>query len=189
MYLGVGDLGGMRSSINNKKLKSYVVWSAMLDRCYSESSKINHPSYEGCTVCEEWLFYPAFLEWITDNYKEGFHLDKDLKILGSKTYSPDSCSFIPAEINSLTISCKASRGGLPQGVAMLKPSGLYSSRVREYGKTINIGCFKCKYDAFKAYKERKLMYIIKVANSAFARGDICEQVFNNLINWEIKNDK
>ena len=188
MYLGIGDSGGAIISKNNKKLKSYTVWCSMFDRCYSESVKINYPSYKGCTVCDEWLFYPKFIEWFNKNYKEGFHLDKDLKNLGAKVYSPDNCSFIPARINSLIISCKSTRGDLPIGVALHKASGLMTARFCDNGKRITIGYFKCEIEAFNAYKDKKLMHIIKIANESFAKGDICEKVFANLIKWEIKID-
>jgi hypothetical protein len=188
MYLGVGELGGIPSSKNNKKIKSYTVWGSMLDRCYSDKLRVVHKAYEDCTVCDEWLYYPNFVNWFNDNYKAGMQLDKDLINVGSRTYNPENCSFIPSEINSLVISCKASRGNFPQGCAYHKATGKIIVRVREYGKSIIIGYFDCKKEAFKAYKEKKLMHMIKVANSSFANGDICEQVFNNLIKWDIKYD-
>ena len=188
MYLGVGDIGTEKTSINNKKRKSYIAWSSMLDRCYSKASQTNQPAYIGCTVCKDWLYYPNFIEWFDDNYKEGFQLDKDLKNIGARIYNPENCSFIPSEINSLTISCKSSRGDLPIGVVLHKNSGLMMSKIKEYGKTIHLGCFKCKVEAFNAYRERKLMHIIKIANASYARGDICDRVFTNLIKWDIKID-
>ena len=182
---GVGDRGGLPSSKNNKAIKSYRVWVSMIERCYAKPSLKNYPSYIGCTVCDEWLYYPEFLTWFKENYKNGFHLDKDLKNLGSKVYSPANCSFVPSEINSLTISCKSSRGKLPQGVVKYKAQGLYMAKFRENGKINYIGYFKSKRKAFNAYREKKLMHIIKTANAYFASGDICYEVFSTLLNWEI----
>lgn len=42
-----------------------------------------------------------------ENWKphmEGWHLDKDILLKGNKVYSPETCAFVPAKINSLLIS-------------------------------------------------------------------------------------
>ena len=64
-----------------------------------------------------------------------FHLDKDILVKGNKLYSEDTCSFVPAEIN--TLFCKAN-----------KTRGRYN--------TIE--------EAFLAYKQAKEAYIKELAN-------------------------
>lgn len=62
----------------------------------------NKPTYEGCTVCDEWLYFSNFKKWFDENYIEGFQLDKDIIIRGNKVYSPQTCCFVPKEINIIS---------------------------------------------------------------------------------------
>ena len=51
---GVGIIGNEKTKDENgKAIKSYSVWKSMLSRCYYDKYKKTHPTYEGCTVCEE----------------------------------------------------------------------------------------------------------------------------------------
>lgn len=81
----------------------YSAWSHMLERCYN---KATNKSYNLNTVCEEWHNYQNFAKWYEENYPHHikdikFELDKDLLQFGieSKTYSPDTCLFLPKRIN------------------------------------------------------------------------------------------
>ena len=68
---GVACLGQEPSNEKNiSKDKSYCIWSNMLRRCYSEKYKKEHPSYESCYCCEEWLNYQNFIKWFNENYYE-----------------------------------------------------------------------------------------------------------------------
>ena len=42
----------------------YITWTHMLQRCYSEKSQLKHPTYKGCTVCDEWLIFSNFKTWM-----------------------------------------------------------------------------------------------------------------------------
>jgi hypothetical protein len=50
----------------------------------------------GVTICQEWLDNPiSFIEWALQNgWQKGLEIDKDLKSMGLKIYSPDTCSII-----------------------------------------------------------------------------------------------
>jgi len=77
----------------------YAVWSNMMRRCYDKLTQEKHPTYIGCTVCEEWHSYFCFYVWFFSNYIEGRELDKDKKIKGNKIYSPETCVFISKREN------------------------------------------------------------------------------------------
>jgi len=100
---GVGFIGeGARSRNTQKdksKSKAYTVWSGMLERCYSNKSHVKHPSYKGCTVCDEWHNFQNFAFWFDVNYIKGFDLDKDIKVSGNKIYSPSTCQFVSKRKN------------------------------------------------------------------------------------------
>ena len=96
----------------NRKSKVYTIWAALLQRCYSKTNKLKHPTYEGCYVCSEWHDFQNFAEWYVNHkfYGLGYHLDKDLLVVGNKVYSPQTCTLVPRIINNITLSSQSSRG-------------------------------------------------------------------------------
>lgn len=78
----------------------YSSWLDMLRRCYNKTFQIKHPTYAGVTVCDEWLLFTNFRMWWMNNYVEGWHLDKDLMIIGNKEYSSETCIYVPCMINN-----------------------------------------------------------------------------------------
>ena len=94
--VGVGFIGGLthKTSINGVRTKEYTTWHNMLERCYSEKAQAIHPTYKGCTVCDEWHNFQNFAKWFLANNKDGLHLDKDIKTKGNKVYSPENCMFV-----------------------------------------------------------------------------------------------
>lgn len=104
-YYGVGYLGvGPHKPTSNKiRSKAYGSWTNMLKRCYSDVSLLVDKSYIGCTVCREWHDYQNFAEWFEKESKGmvgDFCVDKDIKIKGNKTYSPDTCMIVSISDNS-----------------------------------------------------------------------------------------
>lgn len=91
---GVGIKGSLKTREYGLRVKSYTVWVGMISRCYNEGRHKTHPTYIGCSVCDEWLYYPNFKVWFDDNYIEGYELDKDIKVKGNKIYSPETCMFV-----------------------------------------------------------------------------------------------
>lgn len=75
----------------------YNTWSRMLNRCYGNSAS---PQYKDVEVCTEWLTFSNFKSWMEEQDWKDKELDKDLFGDGS-IYSPDSCCFIPAHLNTL----------------------------------------------------------------------------------------
>ena len=95
-YLGVGDF--------KPKGKIYETWRSMLRRCYCKKILEKNPTYKDVVVCEEWHNFQVFGKWYDDNWKTymvGWELDKDILEKGNKTYSPETCCFVPRVINSL----------------------------------------------------------------------------------------
>lgn len=81
-------------SINRNHTKQYSTWKGMLGRCYSEKKLIERPTYQGCSVSDEWLNFQVFAKWFDENYIEGFELDKDCIFKGNKVYNPQTCMFV-----------------------------------------------------------------------------------------------
>ncbi len=91
--MGVGYIGYGSYNSNHR---AYSRWNSMIHRCYSGKNS----AYSGCTVCKDWLNFQCFAEWFEENYIEEYHLDKDIKVKGNKTYSPETCMFVTQEVNS-----------------------------------------------------------------------------------------
>ena len=89
----------------------------------------NNPKWHSkayCKVCDEWLTYSNFEKWFNKNYKEGQQLDKDILFEGNKLYSPETCCFVPSDINTMMITRQTKKSCLPTGVSEVK-SGKYQA--------------------------------------------------------------
>ena len=168
-----------------KGLKSFIAWNNMLRRCYNEKTRQTFPTYKDCRVCDEWLRFSNFKKWFDDNYIEGYHLDKDILVKGNKVYSPETCCFVPSEINKLLTKADKIRGNTPLGVGMCQ-NGLFFARISINKKLYILGTFTSKEDAFKVYKKAKEKHLQEVAIKYYAKGLIKENVYIALLNHKIE---
>lgn len=135
----------------------YAAWKDMLDRCYSPKFHDRYPTYRGCSVEPSWLSLSEFSGWMVMQDHEGKHLDKDILAPGNKVYSPDTCVFIPTQLNNFLTDAGASRGEWPIGVCRYKRNGKFVSKCNNpfTGKYEHIGYFPCPDAAHKAWRARK----------------------------------
>lgn len=186
--IGVNDADFSTGS-SNKREPSYALWKSILTRCYGKT----HPkqaTYKNCSVCNEWLFYSNFKKWFDDptsGYKKGYHVDKDILVRGNKIYSPDTCCFVPPEINTLIVKHDATRGDLPIGVTKNNSvSRGFRAIIRIYGKYHTIGYFDTIEEAFNAYKLTKETHIQEMATQYYKDGKITEKVYDALMKYEVE---
>jgi hypothetical protein len=139
--------------------KIYYTWNSMLKRCYSEKRQQKQPTYKGCSVAEEWHNFQVFAEWFEKNYIEGFELDKDILIKGNKVYSPETCCFVPQEVNKLF---RSQKNKYPIGVYKVREK--YLAMVNVNGEAVRLGLFDTVEEAFQAYKIAKEREIKRVAD-------------------------
>lgn len=161
----IGYIGNTVTSKNGKRKKSYVVWHSMIERCYSEKSRLRNSTYEDCYVCEEWHNYSNFEKWFDENYydtpNEKTALDKDWIKKGNKMYSPNTCVFAPMTINNMLTKNDKCRGELPIGVGYDKNRNKYIvSQSHNTNKR-----FDNPIDCFNYYKSEKETYIKEVADT------------------------
>lgn len=165
------------------KNKPYYIWRCVLRRCYDVDTLKKHPTYLGCKVSNEWLNFSSFLRWFDEHYVEGYHLDKDILVKGNKVYSPETCCFVPQEINKLFTTRRLCRGKYLVGVVKFK-NGKYHSALSINKKITHLGCFKTEMDAFFAYKKAKEDYIKSVA---YKWKDMLEsRVYEALLNYKVE---
>lgn len=165
------------------------VWQSMITRCEDKQYHIKEPSYKDCSICKRWHYLSNFKEWFDNpenGYREGYHLDKDILVKGNKLYSPDTCCFVPTEINTIFTKNNQRRGGLPIGVSVNQGREGYRGVCTKYGKRHHLGYFKTPEEAFCAYKEAKESYIKEVAQEYYERGEITKKVFDALMRYEVE---
>lgn len=154
---GTNDLTG------NRKSKIYNAWANMIERCYSPRFHERYPTYVGCSVCEEWLLFSNFKNWMISQDWEGKCLDKDILIPGNKVYSPETCVFVSQELNLFMTERSAQRGMYPIGVSAYRQTKKFVSSCKENGKTVHLGYFDTPQDAHKAWAAKKLELAYKHA--------------------------
>ena len=66
------------------------------------------------------------------------HLDKDILIKGNKIYSPQTCCFVPENLNSLITKNDSIRNNLPIGVSWDKKKNKFISTCSIYNFENNI---------------------------------------------------
>lgn len=174
-----------------KKSKDYKVfyasWVRMLERCFSEVRKNRGDAYKEVSCCKDWLIFSKFAKDLSEieNYEklfEGWHLDKDILVRGNKTYSKETASIVPKDINNLLVAKHFKNTGLPQGVTFKE--GAYVAQINMFGKNKHIGRFRSPESAFLAYKNEKVEHIKVVATKW--KDSISSGVYEALMNWEIK---
>lgn len=158
--VGVNDVDRpVYTKLNGKRLVCpvYRTWQNMLGRCYDPKYIERHPSYSGCNVTEDWLYLSRFEDWMLKQDWEGKQLDKDILVVGNKLYSPETCAFIPREVNLFTIDSRANRGEYPLGVYLDKELGRFMAQCSNpfTRKKEHLGVFDNPEDAHEAWRKRK----------------------------------
>lgn len=162
------------------------VWYGMLMRCYSNKYISKYPTYRQCEVAPEWLALSKFKRWFEkpeNGYHEGYHLDKDILVKGNKIYSPDTCCFVPNEINSLIVK-PSLKSNHPRGVFPI--NGKYKVIFNKNNRMVYVGVYETEDEAFIAYKTEKQNHIKNVAQKYYNDGLITAKVFTALLNYNIE---
>jgi len=187
-YLGVGDC---HQYTNGILALQCALWENILLRCYDQKTQLKHPTYIGCTVCEEWHNYQNFAKWYDQNYYEiegqAMHIDKDILIKGNKVYSPETCVFVPQNINALFTKSNAQRGDCPIGVTYRKTykHKKYLARCNNGKKeTYNLGLFNTPEEAFNAYKIFKEKVIKQIAEQY--KNKIPNKLYEAMCKYEVE---
>lgn len=165
------------SKLNGRTMRFYRIWYNLLNRVINGKYHAKYPTYTDCKICDDWLLFSNFLSWCKDpsnGYKEGYELDKDILCGKNKIYSPNTCCFIPHELNNLFRVVRR-KSNLPIGV--YKNGNRY------------VGCFRFKgnryYKSFPTVNEASEYYktvrkdVLGIfIKGLFHKGGITERVFN-----------
>ena len=141
--------------------KYYKSWKRMFERCYSQKYHQRQPTYINCSVSKEWIYLSNFREWFNENYVDGYQLDKDLLYPGNKVYGPDTCVFVPQNINNLFIFRNSNRGEYSLGVSFHKRDKIFRANCLDGKRKYIIKFFKDPVEAHFWYLEQKINVIDK----------------------------
>lgn len=187
---GVGYIGcgSYKAREDGKPTKSYIAWSGMMERCYSDRLHEEHPTYKDCLVHPDWHDFQVFAEWYVnqDFYGLGYHLDKDLLTFNNKVYSEDTCCMLPPEVNKFLLSNEKFRGNLPQGVSYSKRRNNYISQLGQGGTTKFLGYFDTPEEAYSCYEIAKESRAKQLAQDWVGR--VSEEVYRALMYWKVKKE-
>mgnify|MGYP002712150042 FL=1 len=199
-FFGKGFMGVGKYSHRDRDL--YATWTRLLQRVFYGETSVKYKAYKDVTVCDEWLNFQNFAEWCEkedgylrkDKHGRTYHLDKDLISKGSKIYSPDTCCFVPLEINNLFI-CSDRKSKYATGVHYSKDKCKFVAYCKKDGKRVHLGYFDTVEQAYKAYSGFKEDYIKTMAEKW--KDSISKKAYEALLSWEavdiesevIKNDE
>lgn len=169
--------------------KEYMLWGNVLRRCYSPLFHSKHPSYSDCEMSDNFLKFQYFAEWCNNQVgfgNEGWQLDKDILVTGSRLYSEDTCVFVPRRINNVFVFSKNPKDNSHIGVYPLVSGRGYVAKYSNNDKTINIGSYLTHQEAVAAYKCAKEAYVKSLAEEYKDLLDL--RVYNRLQQWEMVNE-
>ena len=159
---GVGVVGENFDKGESHSL-TYNTWNGMLQRCYDPKLKQRRKTYERCFVDTVFLDYEYFKEWCHNQKgfgNKGWNLDKDILSNEVKVYSPDTCCFIPPEINSMFAGFSSER---KKHIGVFENnSGNFYVRTLINGVKKSLGTFPTKDEAEKVHKAEKRRKILLV---------------------------
>ena len=169
-----------------KPTRLYRLWASMLQRCSSAQYKERRPSYKNCKMSDEFLSFDAFAEWAVKqkNFNmHGWQLDKDLYSVGDPVYSPETCVFLPARVNSLLVKGGVKSSGLPPGIRKYK-SGNYGVYCEYLGENKTFGCFENLEDALRLRLKIKQQFLDDATNPY--RQHLDSETLNRISSWFVK---
>lgn len=185
--IGICDKGRYPGKVGRITTKEYELWSGLLQRCVVGGPiQSKYPSYIGCTVHPNFIRFQDFAEWC--QHQIGFRndkwaLDKDILLPGNKVYGPDTCCFVPRQLNNLLTHKRTEQGQYPTGVSFHKPNGNYLAQGSVDGRRKHLGCFDTPEAAETAYKTAKTNEIRRQAEIWKDRID--PRAYNALLNYKV----
>lgn len=107
-YIGIED---WKPTVDRKMRKEYMLWTCMLQRCYSKNIQLRNLQYHKCSVDPIWFCFQTFCKdiMLLENYlqwkqNDGWELDKDYRVSGNTVYSSYTCMFLMKSDNLIEMN-------------------------------------------------------------------------------------
>ena len=155
--------------------EGYSIWGGMVSRCKNK----------GYAISSMFSKYDTWIVWAKqqkgykelDLFNKPFNLDSDMFSTDTKTYSEDTCVFIPEQINQIY---KTSYKGVEYiGIDLFE--GGYRARLNMFNRQVIVGKFSTKDEAKRAYHNKRSEYLNLLLHIYKGRLD------DRVVNY-IKND-
>ena len=169
---------------------AYSRWKSMINRCYNPRVWDTFPTYEGCTVCDEWLYFQSYAEWFytaCPGDPSMYDVDKDLLCPNNKIYSPETCEFLPRAINILVKNDSGNNKYGCVGVHWDTQKQKFRVRFEFQGKKFSGGYYTDLKDAQEAYVKLKKEKIRKAAQ--LYKDCLSQRAFDALMTYEPRLQK
>lgn len=160
-------------------------WLSLMKRCYDEASL--EPAYYDANVCTHWHNSSIFQEWavVQPGFNtKGWELDKDLLIKGNKIYSPETCVFLPKNVNAALTKRQNFRGDYPIGVQPSKSGNRYEAWCGDGERSRYLGVFGTVEEAFLCYKDKKEQMLKSLADKY--KDELDPRAYQALYNYEVE---
>ena len=156
--------------------QAYQTYNAMVSRTKTGGKvQARYPTYIGASNGFE--DFQTFADWATQQVGygvPGFHLDKDLLVPGNKVYSPETCCFLPGEINNALRRGRSSKkSDCPVGIHHNNKNGL-AACIGIHGKTVFLASTPTSTKADMAHLSR----VYEKAKSAYLNALAVEHQLN-----------
>ena len=162
------------------------IWGGMFSRCYNTKYHEGYVSYKDCEVVGDFLYLSKFIGWCKSQIgydQKGYQLDKDILVKGNKVYSPETCCFVPKDLNTLFTHRRKDKGLYPVGVSYKPKINKYIAQISRFKEVIHLGSYCTPEEAFLAYKQAKEAYIKEVAE--LYKDQIDSRVYEALMKYEV----
>lgn len=83
-------------------------------------------------------------------------VDKDILSFNNKIYSPNTCLFVPNNVNVFLTARNAARGDYPIGVSWKVKNNKFQAQVVDSGKHIYLGLYEEAFDGHRAWQKAKI---------------------------------
>lgn len=168
----------------------YRKWKGVIERCYCLKFKTKHPTYTGCYIQKEWLYFSNFKKWMEQQDWEGKVLDKDILQQGNKLYSEDTCIFVDEKVNLFVTEGDARRGVYPIGVVYNEKNGQnpYRSVCSNpfTGKKEYLGFYNTPLRAHEEWRKFKIKCLHKMFEKEWINLKVYEALLSRYNNYKHK---
>lgn len=183
--VGIREDGKYTVTVDGKHTKVYTLWKNMLARCYSKTMNKHRPTYVGCSVSGDFLYFQRFAAWYESQSlcsDVEYQLDKDLIFKGNTVYSEATCLLVPRKVNMFLCKSEAARGRYAIGVSWHEQYGKFASAVSD-SKEKTVSYHNTEHEAFLAYKVAKEKIAKGLANKYSGKCDV--RIIEALNNYQV----